>query len=272
MSKLVFVVEDDKDSTADRELKKSISKLSNLVLAKDGKNVSYSHEYDRCFAFGRIPFLSDFYCNVRYGALDLHCKSSECYYHHCFRYTKSLELFKEKHINADHFSVTPVEDLLKNKWDFYRIYAEEAKIFVRPDSTYKLFNGGLFDIEDIDREFESIDVFKDTLCVVSSPKKIRAEWRLVCSSEKVITGSLYLYQGLRALVKGYPPAVEQLAKYAIDKIGKSPMMFVVDICLMESGEYKIVELNPINSAGLYACDRDKIVEEIIRNYDLTGSN
>lgn len=165
------------------------------------------------------------------------------------------------------FAFTKINNLNKRKWSLFINNAVDAKIFIRPESGSKSFSGFLIDIIEFDKFLEEIKSKKigDSICCISKPKKILAEWRLVCTATEVVTSSLYSFQGLLSSVKGCPPMVKEFAKKILVKLSNPPKMFVVDICMLEgSKELKLVEFNSIRSSGFYACDRDLIVKELIK--------
>lgn len=184
-------------------------------------------------------------------------------------------LFRDIYLNVD-MMIVSYSYLIQSKWDLYQIFAKDAKIFIRPNSIYKPFPGGLVDIQDfekyivIEADFKP-HILKEYVCV-ASPKEIRAEWRFVCARNKIITSSLYRYQGLNSFVRGNPPKAAEIVNKVLASNAILPYMFIVDVCLLENGEYKLVELNPINSAGLYSCDRQLIVKEILEYDDSSTKN
>lgn len=258
-----FIIQKDYDFAKDTLLLKAI---------KD-----YGHEYFLC-SDGLVPIIKDwntpqyifgsisFFNSIIRGEV---FKKSNAYDNlSVFNVINFRDKFSNILLNTDH-AIYTYTALLHNKWDVYQRFAIDASIFIRPCSTLKQFSGCLLDIQDFENattEYsKNSDIFRENI-FVSSPKKIRAEWRFICSKNKVVTGSLYLYQGLRSLVKGAPPRAISIAQKVVDNSEGLPNMFVVDVCLLENGEYKLIELNPLGSAGLYACDRIEIIKEIANVY------
>lgn len=259
-----FIIQRDYDFAKDTPLLQAIMDYGHkYYLCSNGLVPSIEDLHSQIYVFGSISFFK----SILDGGV---FKKSNAYDDLsvfniiCFR-----DRFSNILLNTDH-SIYTYSALLHNKWDVYQKFAVDASIFIRPCSTLKQFSGCLLDIQDFDNattEYsKNPDVFKEAI-FVSSPKKIRAEWRFICSKNNVVASSLYLYQGLRSLVKGAPPKAIKIAQNVVDNSEGFPNMFVVDVCLLENGEYKLVELNPLGSSGLYACDRAAIIKEIVNIYD-----
>lgn len=260
MSNLVFALEKNKEYPFDEKLERVIKKRGFGIVYFEGKVKDAAISKD-VFVFATI--------NSILGGVFL--DGYDLFYNFSFEYYHQLISFKDISLNPNGMACAFLY-LKESKWDIFNEFAREAKIFIRPNLTFKEFSGQLVDIQDFDNFIDDVEKQNPTInkyinCFVSSPKEIRAEWRLICSKKEIITGSLYLYQGLRSLVKGFPPGVAEIAQKVIAKSQNLPNLYVVDVCLTEDGEYKLIELNPINSAGLYECDREKIVDAIISIYD-----
>jgi len=97
-------------------------------------------------------------------------------------------------------------------------------------------------------------------------KNIYAEYRFWVVDGKAITASLYK-RGGRVLYSGeVDGAIYYYAQETAD-IWQPNRAFVLDIAVVEDeqdgrGEFRVIEINSINSAGLYACDMGKFVAAI----------
>lgn len=140
-------------------------------------------------------------------------------------------------------------------------------LFIRPNTNDKCFSGGVVSRENFGRWSNNAinyDVTADTLCVIAKPQKINAEYRLIISHRKVITGSMYRENGQQVLSKIVPRQVFEFAEIAVRVY--SPLDFyVMDIAEID-GEYSVLEIGCLNAAGLYECNIDRIVEEIVKYY------
>jgi hypothetical protein len=103
----------------------------------------------------------------------------------------------------------------------------------------------------------------ENLVVVSSPKNIINEWRLVISQGEIIAASQYRDKFGKKYISGADDKVLDYAKNVLIETCFEPdPVWVLDICEKEDGSLKIVEIGIFSCAGLYACDMSKIVENV----------
>ena len=163
---------------------------------------------------------------------------------------------------------TTVTQFVAKKFFYYSIFGKEAVLFLRPDSGNKLFQAELLDIQDVDRRFQNWDKPND-LVLMATPKNIRGEWRFVVTEKKeIVSYSTYSYQGQITKIPSAPQGAIDKCKEALERGYYPDPVFVIDICEDSDGNYWILELNSFSSAGLYACNKDKIVSiisEIAKN-------
>jgi len=135
--------------------------------------------------------------------------------------------------------------------------------FIRPDSGNKLFSGIVTNCNYL---FSNIGLYlpgiePNTKVLISPYVEIEKEWRFFVSSNKVLTGSLYLKNNKHFEESIYDREAYELALKVSEMISPDPI-FSVDICKTKSGVYKVLELNSFSCAGLYLCDITKIVKFI----------
>lgn len=158
----------------------------------------------------------------------------------------------------DRYAFIPFKDLSRRKWDLYGWLGKESLIFVRPDSGEKSFPAELVDLQDIDKLVDNYDY--QGLAVVSTPKNFVGEWRFVVSGRKIWAVSSYRYQGIYTCVPSAPLGASQLVQKVIDKNIEPDDIFCVDVVQDTAGDFWVMELTSFSSAGLYACNVDKIAE------------
>lgn len=176
---------------------------------------------------------------------------------------KPFEDFYTKHdwINGDG------EDMTMG--DFRDNYNVDYPVFIKP-YTEKFFTGLVIDNNEDKEKIQLASSFIEDenaeIIRISPFKAIFQEARFYIINGEIITGSIYKVNGIghhKKLDKDHP-AWEQckniLAGGFIDDA------FVIDLGCLENTQYlskpynwKIVELNNINSSGLYECDTDVIV-------------
>lgn len=153
---------------------------------------------------------------------------------------------------------------------------EDGLVFMRPIADSKDFAGAVFEREPLKKLWDGIDALgdeadpaglrRDTMVMISSPKNIAREYRFWIVDGRVVTGSQYKL-GSRVIYSDeidrdvYTFAVSRVARISVDHW--NPLRaFVLDVALMRDGSKKVVELNTINAAGLYAANVGKLVEAI----------
>lgn len=170
----------------------------------------------------------------------------------------------------DEHSFIPAGCLKNQMWHYYRMYSKEALIYVRPNSGEKTFTGQLLDMKDFGRMFDvwkSYGLKDNDLVVVSAPKNIKGEWRFICDADgEIIAVSSYKYDGLETLLPGAPLEATEKCMEVLQRPFKPDKFFTVDICLGADGKYYLLELNSFNSAGMYAADKAKVVNRIMREF------
>lgn len=167
------------------------------------------------------------------------------------------------HLFNDNYALMSLSELYRQHYHVWGNYGKEALIFIRPDRGDKPFQAQLLDIIDLKRFMDRNDDIKHQLVLASTPKKINSEFRFVVTKNKEILGySLYSYQGQLSKVPTAPIGAVNKCREILD-VGYYPDdVFVVDICEDAAGDFWLLELNSFSSAGLYECNKKKIVEVV----------
>ncbi len=132
-------------------------------------------------------------------------------------------------------------------------------MFAKPSNDLKLFSGGvieagqsLFDFvqrnQVTSRFLELVDT--DEKIVIASVKEILSEWRFFVVDGKPVAWSQYMDHGQLKPSAEVPEWIIDEAKW-LAKVYQPADAFVMDICLLPSGDVKIVEYNCINCSGSY---------------------
>jgi hypothetical protein len=166
----------------------------------------------------------------------------------------------------DSYTFIPYAELGRCHDLLFRTFAVDNAIFIRPDENNKIFAGQIVHRDHFD-EFLKRSKFYDpkptTLTVVSSPVQISAEWRMVVSDGKVISGCQYAENRDRCLKPDLDPAAVKFAENAIQSSAFQPHpIFVIDIAQTPAG-LRVIEVGSVNAAGLYACPLEPIVNAMI---------
>jgi hypothetical protein len=165
----------------------------------------------------------------------------------------------------NHDSIVCKFSEVTNTWD---------TLFIRPCEDTKSFNGTVFDYADfsewrnrvinLGETYGSLNA--DTMVAYSSPKNISKEFRFFVVDGKIVGQSQYGKRYGRALNQtNYQYVVDDGAIEFVQKmidIWQPAQGFVIDIADLQNDEYKIIEINNLNSSGFYAIDLQKFVMAI----------
>jgi len=142
--------------------------------------------------------------------------------------------------------------------------AENTKLFIKPSSVLKYFDATFIESEYPIGNYLTYNFnidMSEELCIISDIKIIDAETRFFVINGKVLTGSYYRIDNIYC-EKAIQPDEEifSIAQKYVD-LYKPCKAFVIDIVLTDN-QYKIIEYNPINCAGIYACDYNLIMQKL----------
>ena len=159
--------------------------------------------------------------------------------------------------------IISVEELLKLK---------EEELFVRPIGDLKLFNGQVYQFEELQ------DLLKSGLVggsskigqlnltdevIISQPQFIDAEYRAFIVNRKVVSICRYKSNGRLNPAKEVPQEAINFAE-TIAKGWLPNDNVVADICIVGDG-FRVVEFNCINCAGFYRNDMKAVFQAL--NYE-----
>lgn len=165
-------------------------------------------------------------------------------------------------INHD-YTMLPFGEIDRLRPKLFDRFGVNEDIFIRPDSGFKTFSGSLLNQhESLNHFLAGHTVFSNEIVVVSSPKQIIQEWRLVVCGEKIVASSQYHKNGLLDVDNNVPKTVLQIGQSILDSTDYRPeKCFVMDIGKTINGGIGLVEINSFSCSGFYACDIDSIVKE-----------
>lgn len=168
-------------------------------------------------------------------------------------------------LNQDYIMM-PLNEFYRKKDDIYNKFSIDNKVFLRPNSGAKTFCGNIYDYDFLDSEINTIRLYGKLpidriLSVISSPKKIDKEWRIVIVDRKVVAYSLYKKDGEIFEKRECDEGAIELSKAIANEKWQPDYAYTVDICL-SNGYYKLLEVNSFSCSGLYECDPNLIVESV----------
>lgn len=146
---------------------------------------------------------------------------------------------------------------------------DTPRLWIRCVSGSKNFSGGVFTKEEYMAELLYLEQkCPDINLVVSTPKIIGLEWRVLIIDDEVISASQYMDAGVPAYTSDVPKEVLKFAaSWKIKNYFTVPGSYVLDICEYNE-ELKVVEINNLLTSGWYSCDVEKVVDRL---YEVVGS-
>jgi hypothetical protein len=166
-----------------------------------------------------------------------------------------------KDLVQQRYAFYPFAEVVRLKDELYEMFGVNNRMFIRPDSNDKTFTGAVIEKDYYkvwEKNARTYNTKDDTLCVVSRPEVIKKEFRMIVANGKVITGSLYSEGGLLT-ENGFPKAAADLIEAS--KWHPHPL-YVADVALTDDG-FKLMEIGPINGAGIYKCDVVPILKAVL---------
>ena len=149
------------------------------------------------------------------------------------------------------------------EWFCASVSGHFAEVFIRPDDGDKKFTGFVAMQEDAMETMRrmSYGVLEDHwMIVISSSKKeqLEAEYRFFVTKGEVISGCTYKNGDKHEEITHFPQGAYDVAMKVATNEWQPDPIYVVDVAKVY-GEYKLLEINSFSSAGLYACDVEKVV-------------
>lgn len=138
-----------------------------------------------------------------------------------------------------------------------------APVFLRPHEDSKAFNGGVQSPDEVRALQEKAIVsptahfHPQTLVVMAPTQQVLREHRFFVVGRQVVTGSLYRQGTLWCTRAEVDDDARQFAQACVDRWSPLPH-FVLDVALTPQG-HRIVEVNGLNMAGLYASNPGTLV-------------
>lgn len=238
----------------------------NCVICRFGKTYEeYLKDFynDDCVVFyGSLQFASLIRRKTNWAGLYCNLSKFQCsYYYPRFKH----------HLLNDDCMMIPFGNLDRRKDSLFKYMGIEGKMFVRPSSGYKIFTGKIVSIDTWEKDFKFLSFYgiePEELVVVATPAKIKREWRAVIADQIIIAGSEYhtdndwnKYMNIATL----PDEVWQYVQKVVESTDYHPdPVWTIDVCEIESGDFKVVEVGSFSCAGLYDCDPEIIVKEVNR--------
>lgn len=182
----------------------------------------------------------------------------------CSRYYSYLG----QHITQREYIMLSVGEVLR-KWDWiFDTFAVNDKLFIRPNSGEKEFNGEIVHRKNKESwQVLCVDMRptpQDEICVISKPVQIEREIRLIAANKKIITGSVYREHGtILHMTLESQPDQQQIIEFAEQRLTEIslPPVHCIDIAFTDQG-MSVLEVGCFCCCGLYLCDLHKIATHV----------
>lgn len=149
--------------------------------------------------------------------------------------------------------------------DFWFKLFPGERVFVRPNSGFKVFTGTTVTLDEWDYDIQGLEkctgVMRETPMMVAPAQEIKGEFRFVVAEGKVIAGSEYRWDNVLDIRRDWPQECFDLAEQVAQHEWQVDIAYTCDVALTPEGA-KVVEVNSFSCAGLYACDLELVVDGI----------
>ena len=181
-----------------------------------------------------------------------------------------------EHLLNSKYLMMGLNDVLRNKYmifkslDVYNNYTN--RIFIRPSNGYKSFTGQCLTLSNFDQDFDILTksyggLDSNTLVLLSQSQEIKNEYRYVVIDGKIISGALYMDKENKGTFKPHYDKIadnNKALKFAEEmvKLYQPDMAYNIDICELENGEYKLIEINSFCCGSMYGNDYTEVVKAV----------
>ena len=171
-----------------------------------------------------------------------------------------------KYLFNQDYIMLPMLEIKRKREEIFKQFGVDDTIFIRPDSGAKPFTGQTLPLEFLDKD---IDLFGDyagkpideIITIISSPKVINKEWRIVVVDGEPVSASLYRSNGEEDTKKGCEVDAWLLAARIAKESWQPDKAYTLDIC-KSNGEYFMLEVNSFSCSGLYKCHPEPIIKSV----------
>src|SRR5262249_47657684 len=135
-----------------------------------------------------------------------------------------------------YYTILPgVEAIRQRDW-LFSVFGKNDAVFARPSGCQKTFTGRCIPKDSFAAALSPARYDPTTLVVVSSPRVVTREWRLVVIGNRVIAGTQYAENGARAIAPGYPEEAQAFAEAMLFEVPWRPdPIFMMDVCESDNG-------------------------------------
>jgi hypothetical protein len=158
-----------------------------------------------------------------------------------------------------YYTLLPGVEAIRLQDELFAEFGPDDEVFIRPSGAQKLFTGVVAYRDDFARAVAPSRYDPTTLVVVSTPKEINREWRLVIAGDEIVAASQYRDHGAISVSRGCPDEVTEFAESMLRDIRWRPApVFMLDLC-ESMGSLHLLELNSFSCSAWYASDPAAVI-------------
>ena len=212
------------------------------------------------------PSLADDACVVLWGTLPLmqqiqlrrawvpggwcHTENLEC---------RAYYAYFGPYLLNSYYSILPGVEAIRLQEQLFAEFGPDDEVFVRPSRVHKIFTGKVVYKDDFRDAIAPSRYDPTTLIVISTPKEIGREWRLVIAKDEIVASSQYRDNGAVSISRGCGDDVLHFVSDMLSHVRWRPdNVFMMDVCESE-GKLYLLELNSFSCSGLYDCDPAAVI-------------
>lgn len=154
----------------------------------------------------------------------------------------------------------PLSDIQTDMPEFFIRPMEDTKSFVAEITSKQSFEEFRNKIIAAGTEHFST-IYPHTKVIISSPKKIEQECRFFIVDKKIVTSSQYKVGDVVRILPIVDSYITEYVQKIISREWEPDTAYCLDIAV-SNGIPKVLEINCINSSGLYALDTQKFISAI----------
>lgn len=167
-----------------------------------------------------------------------------------------------RYLLNNYYTILPGVEAIRLQDQLFEAFGSNDEVFVRPSGVLKTFTGKVVYREDFRNSLAPSRYDSTNLVVISEPKEIGREWRLVIADDEIVASSQYRDQGVISFSRGSPEDVKSFASDVLRTVRWRPdPVFIMDVCESEE-EFFVVELNSFSCSGLYDCDLTRVIKKV----------
>lgn len=174
-----------------------------------------------------------------------------------------MDVYRDK--LGDLFLNSDLEYMMMSDVEDYLRLAKLEKFFIKPRGDMKQFAGIVLTRDHFREWYDNMVSIgylddNDFEVIISTPKELGCEWRLVVVNNQIVGSSLYRQYQQVMPERHWLCEVNDVVYKAMDLFEPAPI-YIIDVAQF-GNEYKIIEYNTFNSAGFYECDVEAIIEAV----------